>query len=879
MAEPQSSVAQSSTQDDSLSGTLVAARYLVKERLGQGSMGEVYRAEDAHLKKVVALKRLSPALRRDGLYRRRFREEAGHVSRINVPHVAAIYDVIEENDESFLVMEFIEGETLRQRQRRKGRPLTLDEFLNIAMQCVEALVAAHKRGIVHSDIKPENIMIDVSSQVKILDFGVAKHLPGSEESSTIDRAGTMSGTPAYMAPEVLLQRRPDGRADIFSLGIVFYEVLTGKHPFLAESFIATSDRIRNETPAPISDFNAKLPFELQNVADKMLAKDPDDRYASAELLLQDLRYIQQVKTHLEIPLPSWTPKPWWRKHWIPLATVPLVVVLLLALWQVPAIQTAVKNVIWPPPPVKPTFLAVLPFTPSSDDPNARAFSKGLSATLALRLAQLTGHYPMQVVPPDEVNKEEIQNAEQARKNFGVNLVLEGSLRESGKQTRISYTLIDPMTKQQLKGETITVDSSDPFAIEDHVLESIVSQLGLVLEARDKNALLARPTQQPAAYDYYLRGRGYLQGYQKRENLESAITVFQHALERDPNYALAYAGSGEAQWRLYELTQDGTLVERADTNCKRSIAQSGGVASGHVCLGLVYTGTGRYVDAANEFERAIQLDATNDDAYRGLGSVYQHLGKFEQAEKTYLRAIQLRPQYFGGYAWLGALYWSRARYEDAARMFTTQIALAPDNYRGYNNLCGMYIYQGRYADAIPQAQRSIAIEPNADGYSNLGTAYFFLGQFADAVATYKTAIATLDSDYAVWGNLAEAYYWQQGARGQAFETYKKAISLTQASIRVNPKDAYALYHAALYYAMQQQRAPALTYLQRAVELTPNDPELLFTAGKIYAQLGQKSEAIASLRAALSAGYPENFVRDDPLFASLAADVLSPKTGGK
>ncbi len=869
MAEPQPSVAQSSTQDDSLSGTLVAARYLVKERLGRGSMGEVYRAEDAHLKKVVALKRLSPGLRRDGLYRRRFREEAGHVSRINVPHVAAIYDVIEENDDSFLVMEFIEGETLRQRQRKKGRPLTLEEFLHIAMQCAEALVAAHKRGVVHSDIKPENIMLDASGQVKILDFGVAKHLPGSEESSTIDRAGTMSGTPAYMAPEVLLQKRPDGRADIFSLGIVFYEVLTGRHPFLAESFIATSDRIRNETPPPISDFNSKVPSELQNVVDKMLAKDPGDRYANAELLLQDLRYIHQVKTHLEIPLPSWTPQPWWRKHWLPLVTVPLVALLAFWLGQIPA----VRNRIWPPPPVKPTFLAVLPFTPSSDDSNARAFSKGLSATLALRLAQLTGHYPVQVVPPDEINKEEIQNAEQARKNFGVNMVLEGSLRESGRQTRISYNLIDAVTKEQLKGETITVDSADPFAIEDHLLESIVSQLGLVLEARDKNSLLARGTREPAAYDYYLRGKGYLQEYQKPQNLQSAITVFQHALERDPNYALAYAGLGEAywRWREYDLSQETTWVKKASDNCERAVSLASNLAAGHICLGLVSDGSGSYDKAVHEFDRAIQLDPSSDDAYRGLASAYQHLGRFEDAEQTYERAIRLRPQYFGGYAWKGFFYWSRARYDDAARMFTEQIALAPDNFRGYSNLGGIYLYLGRYADAVPQLERAVSLQESADAYSNLGAAYFFLRNYPEAALNYQRAVKLEDSSYRVWGNLAEAYYWDPRQRSAAANTYQKAIAMAENSLQVNQKDVTAVRSLALYHAMLGNKNSARIYLKKALTLAPNSPDVQFYGAKVYVQLGQEDAALTALQQALNMGFPKAWVRDDPIFAALATNV--------
>jgi serine/threonine-protein kinase len=278
---------------DFLTGT-VAGRFEIENRVGTGGMGEVYRARDTRLKCAVALKRLSPALRNDSLYRRRLMEEAQRSAQMrNEPRVAAVYDFLETEDEFFLVMEYVEGETLRQ---RLSRPIQLQEFLHIAGQCAEALIAANDRGILHGDIKPENIMLTPAGQVKILDFGVAKHILGSgtgaEEDVTIDRAGTLAGTPAYMAPEILLQKAVDGRADIFSLGIVFYESLTGRHPFRGDSFSVTSDRIRGETPVPASEFNPDVSPALECILQRMLAKKPADRYANARELLADLDHLQ-----------------------------------------------------------------------------------------------------------------------------------------------------------------------------------------------------------------------------------------------------------------------------------------------------------------------------------------------------------------------------------------------------------------------------------------------------------------------------------------------------------------------------------------------------------------------------------------------------------
>src|SRR5689334_9620313 len=705
----------SSAAGSALAGSLTGrtiGRFVIGERLGKGGMGEVYRADDTRLKRAVALKRLSPSLRSDPLYRRRFQEEAERASSLNDQHVAALYDVIEQDGEILLVMEFVEGQTLRQRLRE---PMTLDDFLTIAIECAEALVAAHARGIVHCDIKPENIMLAGGNRVKILDFGVAKHLPRSDQSSTIDRSGTVGGTPAYMAPEVLLEKRTDGRADIFSLGIVLYESLTGHHPFLSDSYVATTHRILHETPTSIRIFNAKIPEQLEQVVFRAMAKEPAQRYLTAEDLLDDLRDVQAGVTPSKL-LPvqkGYQRESRSRLPWI--FGLILVVVLTTVGYQERGRITRWSTRGEAPAQV---HFAILPFTPTSNNPNSRAFSEGLTESLALRLTQLTSSYPLQVVPPREITAEGIQTAQQARRTFGVNLVLEGSVSESDNLVRISYSLVDAAKLNQLRGDTITVQANKPFEVEDRVLQSIIGLLGLELRPGDKSALLSHGTQEPAAYDYYLRGRGYLQEYDKPENLESAITVLEHALQTDPKYALAYAGLGEAYLHKYDRAREKNWVDQALLNCQKAVSLADAVPNGHVCLGMVFNKTGQYENAVREFQRSVELDPTSDEGYIGLAYAYERLGKLTDVERIYLRAVQLRPQYWGAYAWLGTFYYRQARYDDAARMFTEMIALAPDSYSGYSNLGAMYLFQGRYADAIPQFQRSVAIYPTPDAYSNL-----------------------------------------------------------------------------------------------------------------------------------------------------------------
>jgi serine/threonine protein kinase/tetratricopeptide (TPR) repeat protein len=850
----------------SLTGTSVG-RFAIGDRLGRGGMGEVYRAVDTRLKRTVAMKRLSPGLRSDPLYRRRFLEEAERASSFTDTHVAALHDVLEIQDEIFLVMEFVEGQTLRQRLRE---PMSLEQFLGIAIQCAEALVAAHERGIVHCDIKPENIMLTPTGQVKILDFGVAKHLPRSDQSSTIDRSGTVGGTPAYMSPEVLLEKPPDGRADIFSLGIVLYEALSGQHPFLAGSYVATTHRIIHEAPTPIHVFNPKVPGELEDIVSTALAKEPSQRYANARDLLEDLSAVREGVTPSKV-LPLLKQRR--RKAWVPafvFATLVLLAFVGLSVWQLPAARRWLGL---PPPKSAQMHLAILPFTPSSNDSNSRAFADGLTETVAVRLTQLTSSYPLQIVPPREISAGTIQTAEQARRSFGVNTVLEGNLRESNNVVRVSYSLVDATNLTQIRSDTVTVDAGKPFDVEDRVLESIVGLLGFELRPSDKAALLAHGTQQPAAYDFYLRARGYLQEYEKPGNLQSAITVFQHALETDPNYALAHAGLGQSYLHQYERTREANWIQKAEQSCRRAVSLAGDLADGHVCSGLVDNNTGHYENAVEEFQRAVQIDPTSDDGFRGLATAYQRLGKLSDAEHTYLRAIELRPQYWGGYAWLGSFYWGQARYDDAARMFSQLIALAPDSFQGYSDLGGVYLTQDRYDDAIRELEKSVSIYPTSDAYSNLATAYFYRGDYTTAARTYEKAQQTGGSDtssYLVWGNLAEGYYWAPGERDRSMAAYQKAIALAEDQLRVNARDTSVLDHLALYHAMLQHKTPALNYLQQAIALDSGDPELSFIAAKVYTQLGDQPTALNYLGRAINAGYSKYVVRADPMFKVLAGN---------
>ncbi|MCU1308910.1 MAG: serine/threonine protein kinase with repeat, partial [Candidatus Angelobacter sp.] len=791
----------------------------------------------------------------DPHYRERFLKEAERASRVINEHLATVHDVLQHDGEAFLVMEFVKGHNLRQRLES---PLSIEDFFDVAAQSLKGLAAAHEHGILHCDIKPENIMVGSDGRVKLLDFGLAKQISyiGSQET-VADSGSGISGTPAYMSPEVLLEKRVDQRSDIFSLGVVFYEALAGHHPFRTDTFIGTSDRVLKDTPPALHRFNPNVPAALEGIIFKMLEKRPEDRYSSVAELLHDIRLVQAGAAPPGISLPRHFSRKWRTPALVTLAFLLITALLAFA----PSLKRLISS---PRTAASPgaTQVAVLSFTSANGDASTSALSRGLAENLTVKLTQLTDRYPLQVVPASEIRAQSVNTVDQANANLGAGLVVEGNLQQSGERMRVNFSLVDAHTRRQLRAGTITAEVNDPFSLEDRVVDSVLKLLDVELAAQDRALITAHTTTQPAAYDFYLRGRGYLQDYEKPENIDSAIAVFNRALDHDPNYALAYAGLGESFWHKYEHTHDSNWLDKSTTACERANTLGPNLANGSTCLGMVYNETGNYEKAARQFQRALQLDPTSDDSYRGLAFAYEHLQNFDDAEAIYRRAISLRPHYWAGYNWLGSFYVSRGRYADAVEMFKQVVALAPDSFRGHSNLGATYLAWGRYSDAVPILERSIAIRPTAVELSNLGAAYFYQRRFPDAARTYEQALRLDSKRFDIVGNLAEAYYWIPGKRPQSIATYKQAIPLAEQAVASNPRDSGMLTTLAVYYAMVGDRTKAARLTRQGVALAPNDPEILLTAALAFAQIRDDDQTLRFVEQSIAAGLNPNRIADSP-----------------
>lgn len=850
----------------SLTGSTVG-RFRIGERLGQGGMGEVYLAEDPMLRRRVAIKRIAPELSADKEYRSRFLKEAERASSLSNQHVAVVHDVLEDHGTMFLVMEYVEGETLRQRMKSL---IPIEQFFAIATQCVDGIAAAHRRGILHCDIKPENIMICPDGEVKILDFGLAKQLPKDPEA-TVDvenpSSSGISGTPAYMAPEVLLEKPADARSDIFSLGVVFYEMLTGHHPFRSDGFVGTIDRILNHEP---EHMGASVPAAVEALILKMLAKNARERYARAEDVADEIAAVQEA---------GLTAVPWQRwvrsgrriartRAFFAAALLLFVVLGAFALLKAPAMFTRGNSV--PLPPTR--QLAVLPFQISDSDAASRAYGLGLSETLTTRLAELSSGLPLQVVSPGDVRAQSIRTAEQARIHYGANLVLEGTLTQSGSQMRVHYTLVNPEDRRVLRAGMIAGAANDPFGLEDRVVQSVLNSLELELAKGTSSAAVQARTQQPQAYDFYLRGRGYLQEYDRAENLDNAIQVFQRSLASDPNYALAHAGLGESYRYKYDVTHDPDWMARGKESCQKAASLAPTLPNGHICLGIIATHSGQYEIAVGQFKKALAIAPNNEQARIELALALEKLGKFGEAETTYKSAVSLMPQYWSAHNRLGRFYLSRGRYSEAIEQFEQVIALAPDSFRGYSNLGAAYLMTARFAEAIPKLEKSFAIRPNAAAGNNLGAAYFYMRRYDDAAKAYEKAAALDQRDYTIVGNVAEALYWGN-KKAEATTHYRNAIRMAKKQLETNPKHEITLRAVAMYSAMVGERDQALEYDRRARAASgvdSKDPEAALSSAIVHAKLGARDAAFRYLSQAVERGLSVSRIKQSPNFDHLQDD---------
>lgn len=863
------------SDDLQLAGSTVYHYHILK-KLGGGGMGIVYEAEDNQLGRHVALKFLPVDVAADARALERFHREARAASALGHPNICTVYDIGEHEGRPFIVMELIEGQTIAEVLR--GGPMAIEEAAEISRQIAEALAEAHERSIIHRDLKPANVMVTAKGRVKVLDFGLAKWVrPVEADASTKDslsqtRAGAIMGTIPYMAPEQLRGEPADARTDLYALGAILYEMATGERPFPEKDTTGLIVAILTQPPRAPRDLNPGITPQLEAVILRALAKEQEKRYQTAQELVADLGYLDKAAIPVAAPSEAWWLPASWRRRAAPILAAGIVTAALAAMLflAAPALQRHLKlsSPSWSLPNQK--QLAVLPFSVRGGMPDDNAFSRGLAETVAAKLTELSPDRSLQVVPVGDLSARHVETATEAQKAFGVNLVLTGSFERVGDLVRISYALVDPSSIRQLRAETLTLAASDPFVIEDRVVEGTAAMLRLDVPPARRQSAESHGTKVAGAFEDYLKGLGYLQNYETAENIDKAVGSFQSALKVDGAYTLAHAGLGQAYWLKYTATEDTGWVDKAQESCGHAVTLDPKLPASHLCLGILESGTGRYAEAAGQFEKVLEAEPTNTSAYQGLADAQYHLKRTGEAEATYQRAISMRPNYWAPYNWLGALYFNTGQSEKAEAMFKKVNDLAPGNHVGLFNLGAAYYRLGKWPEAEEAFKKSIAIQPSEVAYSNLGTLAYSEGHFEQSAGYLEKAVQLNPKDAMLWGNLADAYKWSSHGRVKAVAAYQKAAALTRDALRVNPKSYDKLGELATYEAQSSNFKQAIHDLQQALSIAPRDVQLMYNAALVYRLAGQRARALEYLGRAIRNGYPVQAVRSDPEWSALKVD---------
>src|SRR5262245_2658703 len=743
------------------------ANYRIVSLLGRGGMGEVYLAEDKRLRRKVALKMLPAQFTNDAERVRRFEREASAASATNHPNIITIHEIGQVDGAHYIVTEFIDGQTLR--QRMQTAKLSLNEVIDIAIQVAQALEAAHSAGIVHRDIKPENVMVRRDGLVKVLDFGLAKlteeragerenggarepstsaptlPIPHSPNPPLSTDSGTVMGTASYMSPEQARGQRVDARTDIFSLGVALYEMIAGSPPFEGVNALDVISAILQKEPAPLSQIAAKAPIELEKIVGKALRKDREERYQTVKDLLNDLKDFkgeQAFAAKLESSGQTNRRQVERRK--------PVVFIALLILVSLAA---GVGLYLYSRKTEAPIdSIAVLPFANQNRAEETEYLADGLTESIINNLTQLAG---LRVVNRNSAFRYKGKEDDPlgAGQTLGVRAVVVGRVLQRGENLIVGVDLVDARDGRQIEGWKYNRKLADVFAAPEEIARDISERLRLKLSSAERQQLAKRPTEDLDAFRYYTQGRAFQQR-RTREDLEMAIRYFKQAIEEDRNYALAYAGLSEAYGNLgvrgYIAPSEGR--RRQEDAARTALALDVNLAEAHVAIGYAYIQMTPYNFALGdrELRRAIELSPSLSVAHQALGASLARRGRLDESLDEYLKASKMDPLSSITARSVALVYYLKRDYARAIALLRQANQLGPPFTNTWE--IGMYIQNQLFDEALApleNAKRERKSDPILI-YST-GAVCAAMGKRAEALQVIKEleAMSGTSLDQAQW----------------------------------------------------------------------------------------------------------------------------------
>jgi len=762
-------------QQESLVG-LTIGRYQILELLGAGGMGKVYLAQDKHLLRKVALKTLPGYLTRDEELVRRFQREARSVSALNHPNILTIHEIGEVDSCHFIVTEFIEGETLRQRLTRG--PLKIEPALDIGSQVASALCAAHQVGITHRDIKPENIMLREDGIVKVLDFGLAKltERKGDDSEATTlfhTKQGTVLGTAHYMSPEQARGLPLDARTDIFSFGVVLYEMVTGETPFAGETTTDVLASILTVEPPPLSSSQPEVPPELDQITSKALGKAREERYQDIRELLS---HLQKLKQRLEfeatnpiMPGRNTSSAEYVvatiRRHRASVAAVIAIFLLITTLGIAYSFFNTKARAI--------DSLAVLPFVNSTADPNSEYLSDGITESIIYSTSKLPR---LRVIPSSSVFRFKGKGIDPqiAGHELGVTAVMTGRVNQHGDDLLISAELIAVRDNSLLWGQQYTRKLADLLTVQEEIAREISERLRTRLTIEEQKQFSKRYTGDVQAYQLYLKGR-YYWNKRTRDGYKKATEQFEQAIEKDPSYALAYAGIADCYNVLssYGIASPRESIPKGEAAARRALEIDGDLAEAHTSLAYVkYQYEWDWAGGESEFRRALELNPNYSTAHQWYALELAGMGRMTDALREINRAQELDPLSLIANVNAGWIFYHARQYDRALEQIRKSLDMDPTFARGHWAISEPLEQQQKYQEATTELEKARQIDETPIMLALLGHLYAVTGKTSDArrIVTQLNALskqAYLDPYF-----LAEIHT-ALGDRDQAFQELEKA----------------------------------------------------------------------------------------------------------
>jgi serine/threonine protein kinase/tetratricopeptide (TPR) repeat protein len=857
-------------------GKLLGGRYEILRLLGEGGMGSVYQARDVELDRLVALKVIRADLAGNPAMLQRFKQELILASQVTHKNVVRIYDLGEAEGIRFITMEFVDGEDLRTLLKQQLK-FTPEESVATLEQVGRALQAAHAVGVIHRDLKPQNIMRDSAGRIVVMDFGLAR----SVDSAGMTQTGALVGTMEYMSPEQAMGTTLDQRSDIFAAGLIFYELLTGQMPYKAESALASLMKRTSERVLPASQLDASVPQRLSAIVNRCLERDPNQRYSTAADLVHDLETwhadpsLKSVakspasvsaprSVQINLALPS-------QRGWLwGVAAVFALLAGFFALpttrhWVFPAAQSTQEAISGIPPLAGGKFVAILPLRLLGSDQTLRYVADGLAEALSTKLFQVQ---EVHVSPASAVEKAfgKEQNVAKLAQALGANLLLQGSVQGATDHFRVTLELLDVGGEKRVWSQEFDSAEKDLLTLEDNIYGNLISALALKPSSEEFARGTSHPTDDIDAYDLYLRGRNAMRGWQDVKNVDSAIDYYGQALKKDPRFSAAYAGMSDAYLRMYKTKKESLWAQKAVQAAQQAVSLNQNLAEAHFALASAYSATGKAPEAVAEVQRALEIAPNSDEGYRRLGDAYRALGRKAEAIQAYQKATAINPYYWANHNALGSALRHFGELDGALNAFRRVTELEPDNAAGYENMGVVLSAQGKYNESVQAYEKAIQLQPYYGTYSNLGTSFFFLKRYNEAASMFAKAVEMNPNDAITTGNLADAQRWSEHQE-ESKATYDKAIALAYKELQVNPKNASILGYLALYYGKKGDTAQALETIHRARSIDSSAVELIYDEATVQQLAGREDAALKSLREAFQKGQSPDDVRSDPEFHAL------------